>query len=366
MTWYHNLYEPLLDLGHEVVFLSMVEVAKLKKVKFRSKKFKEVFSNELESVFRKQHLIKPFDFFFSYVTDMDVDVETLKSIKKFGVPMANFSCNNTHQFYLGEKISPFFDYCLHSEKNADLKFKEIGVNPIWFPMAANPKYYYPQNLPFKYDVTFVGAAYSKRSYYIWHLLKSGIGVNCFGPNWLINQPRQNLKKVYKEVKRLIYLIQSLTITNPEKRFDKSSSVNYYDLQSLIREKFADSLNYPLSDSEVIKVYNQSRINLGFLEVNLNDNNKGSILSHHVHLREFEVPMSGGLYITNFSEELAEFYELGKEVLVFYNEHDLTEKINYYLEHKDEAEIIRKNGFKRAQQQHTYQKRLADLFNKIDL
>jgi spore maturation protein CgeB len=366
MTWYHNLYEPLIDIGHEVVLLRLDEVARTNNVKLRSNKFKEIFSSELVSFFSMEHLKKPFDLFFSYITDKDVHLGALETIKRIGIPMANFSCNNTHQFYLIENISPLFDYNLHSEKSVAEKFKSINAFPVWFPMAANPYYYYPMNLPFKYDVSFIGAAYSKRSYYIWHLLESGIKTYCFGPNWLVNRPNQNLKKGFKELKRFIYLMQSLITIDSLERFSISSDIKEYDLQLLIRKRFADKMNYPLSDVEVIKAYSQSRINLGFLEVNLNDNTSGSNLSHHLHLREFEVPMSRGLYITNFSEELAEFYELDKEVLVFYNEHDLTDKIKYYLKHEKEADSIREKGFQRAINNHTYQKRFKDLFIKVNL
>ena len=98
MTWYHNLYEPLLDIGHEVVLLRMDEIAKKHNTHFRSKRFKEVYSNELILIFRKEHSLKPIDLFFSYLTDNDIEDGALQSIKGTGVPMANFSCNNTLLF----------------------------------------------------------------------------------------------------------------------------------------------------------------------------------------------------------------------------------------------------------------------------
>jgi spore maturation protein CgeB len=366
MTWYHNLYEPLLDLGHDVVLLRMDEVANSNEVTFRSKKYKEIFSNHLVTIFKKEQLKKPFDLFISYVTDLDVDVNILKEIKTSGVPMANFSCNNTHQFHLVEKISPVFEYNLHSEKDSDIKFRNIGATPVWFPMAANPNHYFPTKIPFNYDATFIGAAYAKRSYYIWHLLGNGININCFGPNWKINQPNAGLKKVNKETKRLLFLVESIFSVNAARRHELSSTINTYDLQNRLRNAFTDYMHYPLSDPDVLKVYNQSRINLGFLEVNSNDESSLSNLSQHLHLREFEIPMSGGLYITNFSEELSEFYELGKEVLVFYNEYDLADKIKYYLKHEDEASQVRFKGHQRALKCHSYQTRFSNLFNKLNL
>jgi spore maturation protein CgeB len=366
MTWYNNLYEPLKDLGNEVYFFRLDEFASRYNVSFRSEKFREILSYELIKVFRLEQDKKPIDLFFSYLTDQDIDTNAIKQIKAIGIPMVNFSCNNIHQFYLVEKISPLFDFNLHSEKAAGVLFKSIGANPVWFPMAANPNYYFPTSLSYKYDVSFVGAAYSRRVFYIWHLLNLGIDVNCFGPNWLINKPKAEFKKLYKETLRAANLLKSLFSLNPEQRYKFSSAINYFDLQTLIRKRFSDKIHYPLGNDDVISVYNKSKINLGFLEVYSENQSTKGLLMQHLHLREFEVPMSRGLYITNFNEELCEFYEPGKEILVFYNEFDLAEKIRYYLANESEAEVIRERGYQRAKRCHTYQKRLQDLFFELNL
>lgn len=364
MTWYRNLYEPLLDIGHEVVLLRMDQVAQKYNVKFRGTKFKEVYSNELISKFRKEQNLKPFDLFLSYLTDLDVEEGAIQTIKIMGVPMANFSCNNTHQFYIVEKISPLFDYNLHSEKDADIKFKGVVANPVWFPMAANPKYYFPVRKDFKFDVSFIGAAYAKRAYYIYHLVQNGISVDCFGPNWLINRPYIGLKRIKKEANRTKWVIQSLFNLSSEVRYKKSLDIYHYDLLVKVRKQNESKMHYPCSDYEMIRIINASKIILGFLEVYSGVENR--FIQQHLHLREFEIPMCGGLYITNYSDELSEFFELDKEVLCFYNEYDLTDKIKYFLKHERAAEKIRVNGFSRAIKDHTYQKRFKDLFSKINL
>jgi spore maturation protein CgeB len=362
--WLRNLYEPLIDLGHDVYLLRMDEIAKKFGVPFRGKKFCEVFSMELWNIYRSEHNKKPFDLFLSYLTDSDIEANVIKSIKSFGIPMANFSCNNTHQFHLIKKISPFFDFNLHSEKFAEDKFKAINASHVWFPMAANPKYYFPVQSPFLYDVTFIGSAYAKRIYYIWCLLEQNIDITCFGPNWQINKPNQTLKWGYKEIKRILDLVHAVFTDNPEKRYGLSTRISYYDLQVLIRSKFNKNLNYPVADDEMVKLFNQSKINLGFLEVYSKNNDTGGLLTHHLHLREFEVPMSGGLYMTSYSEELSEFYVPDKEILVFHNEFELTEKSKYYLLNATEAGQIRRKGYERSIGCHTYQKRFKDLFLKL--
>ncbi len=105
--------------------------------------------------------------------------------------------------------------------------------------------------------------------------------------------------------------------------------------------------------------------LGFLEVYDNHDPSSGIL-RHVHLREFEAPMCGAFYCTSFSEELAEMFEPDKEIVTYNDEGELLSKVQYYLRHQDQAEIIREAGHLRAMKDHTYHKRFEQLFLKIGL
>ena len=106
LTWLHNLYEPLIDLGHEVFLFRIDEASKVLKVKCGSKTFKEEFSDYLLTKFNKEHNKKNFNLFLSYFCDKHIFASVVEQIKKSGVPTANFSCNNTHQFYLTKEIAP--------------------------------------------------------------------------------------------------------------------------------------------------------------------------------------------------------------------------------------------------------------------
>ena len=77
-------------------------------------------------------------------------------------------------------------------------------------------------------------------------------------------------------------------------------------------------------------------------------------------------MSGALYCTGYTEELAEFFEPDKEVLVYRNQHELLDKVRYYLAHPDQAERVRQAGRTRALRDHTYHRRFEMLFREINL
>ena len=77
-------------------------------------------------------------------------------------------------------------------------------------------------------------------------------------------------------------------------------------------------------------------------------------------------MSGALNCTGYMDELAEMFEPDKEVLVYRNQHELLDKMRFYLAHPEQAEVIRQAGRKRALAEHTYHERFRKLFKILGL
>ncbi|MCK4500348.1 glycosyltransferase, partial [Candidatus Babeliales bacterium] len=168
----------------------------------------------------------------------------------------------------------------------------------FWPEAAHPDIHKPYDLQFEYDVSFVGGKYGWRPKFIARLQKMGVNITCFGNGWE---------------------------------------------------------NGPLSDEEMVKLYSRSRINLGFAGVG--HSKKLMCLKG----RDFEVPMSGGLYLTQDNPELSLVYNVGKEILTYRNEKDCVQKIKWLLDHPDEAANIREAGRIRVLKDHTWEKRFLDIF-----
>jgi len=79
-------------------------------------------------------------------------------------------------------------------------------------------------------------------------------------------------------------------------------------------------------------------------------------------RDFEVPMSGGLYLTQDNPELSLVYNVGKEILTYRDEEDCAKKIKRILANPEEADKIRQVGRERAMRDHTWEKRFEKVFN----
>jgi len=358
-TWHRNLYEPLVELGHEVLLFPAEEGRRA--MQQRDASGRATFSQKLWEVFRREQARKPFDLFFAYLMDGMVEPEVIDEIRKTGVPACNFSCNNIHQFYLVEALSPHFDYNLHAERDAREKFLAIGANPIWWPMASNPRYFKPYDVPRTVAVSFVGANYALRARYIVHLLEHGIQVHAYGPGW----PGGAMTRWRSIAKHYKFLLQTLVAFSPQAQYKASAALADHDFRRSLSVRFPNNVHAPVSDEELILLYSRSQISLGFLEV-YDRHDPSRVVTQHLHLREFEAPMSGALYCTGYIEELAEFYEPDKEVLIYRNQHELLDKVRYYLAHPAEAEKIRRAGYLRALRDHTYHRRFQQLFKELGL
>jgi len=68
---------------------------------------------------------------------------------------------------------------------------------------------------------------------------------------------------------------------------------------------------------------------------------------HVRLRDFEGPMCRACYLTGHTDEIAEFYEIGKEIETYRSVEELVDKTKFYLNSPNSAERLRAAGYERA-------------------
>ena len=142
-------------------------------------------------------------------------------------------------------------------------------------------------------------------------------------------------------------------------------VRYRNETRRLSPTFAPHAHGPVPFESLREVFSTHEVILNFSNV-WSDGRPGSALIPHVRLRDFEAPMSRTCYVTGFSEELAEFYELGKEVETYRTPEELIDKTRYLLAHPTKAEEIRKAGYRRATKDHTWVRRFEHLFSEIGL
>ena len=359
-VWKRNLHDPLVEMGHDVVLLPAEEGRR--GMAARDARARERFSEWALTRFKREHAKRPFDLFFAYLMDGMIEPTVIDEIRRAGVPTCNFSCNNVHQFNLVDGLSPHFDFNLHSERDVGEKFRGVGATPLWWPMASNPQYAHPVDTSRQLGASFVGGNYGLRADYALHLLENGVDLHLYGPGWTLSG---SVAHARRRLRRDLSMGAALFAPSLATQARFTSQAARIDVARRLAGAHPGNVHQPVPDDEVIRLYSSSNVSLGFLEV-FDRHDPSRPILQHLHLREFEAPMSGALYLTNYSDELAEMFEPDSEVLVWRNRHELLEKARFYGQHPEAGDMIRQAGKERALACHTYERRFQQLFSELGL
>lgn len=102
------------------------------------------------------------------------------------------------------------------------------------------------------------------------------------------------------------------------------------------------------------IFSQSRINLNI--------SLKTILTG-IPLRVIDILGCGGFVLSNYQEELMEYFNVGEELIVYENIEDLFYKARYYLEHEDERKQVALAGFERVKRDFTFRERLQTMYGE---
>lgn len=99
------------------------------------------------------------------------------------------------------------------------------------------------------------------------------------------------------------------------------------------------------------VFKQSRINLNM-----------TLRSIHsgIPLRALDIMGCGGFLLSNYQEELDEYFVEDKEIVIYRSLDDCIDKVRYYLSHEDERKQIAEAGCKAVKDRFDYGKQLEKL------
>ena len=75
----------------------------------------------------------------------------------------------------------------------------------------------------------------------------------------------------------------------------------------------------------------------------------------------EVMGRGGFLLSDYQQELFEYFEEGKDFVCYLDHEDLLAKVDYYSQHHEEREQIARNGCQKVLEAHTLQQRVNSMF-----
>lgn len=71
------------------------------------------------------------------------------------------------------------------------------------------------------------------------------------------------------------------------------------------------------------------------------------------LRNQDIMAAGGFLLSNYQSDLADMYNDGEDLVMYYTRQDLADKIEYYLSHDKEREEIADNGRRKTLENNSY-------------
>ena len=159
--------------------------------------------------------------------------------------------------------------------------------------------------------------------------------------------RQILKLLIE--KKIDIELRSRDIMESENYFEKIT--NFIENHILKKTKLSDFSKQPFYGSKLFNYMGQFKYNLN-MHSDFDKNNA-------INLRVFESLSQGCLLFTDSNNRMEKYFVNAKDLIVFKNNEELIEKVNFYKNNEDLAYKISKNGFDQIKKKHTTSIRLKE-------
>ncbi|WP_026650970.1 CgeB family protein [Butyrivibrio proteoclasticus] len=113
----------------------------------------------------------------------------------------------------------------------------------------------------------------------------------------------------------------------------------------------------------VDYYNEMPYVFKCSDINLNITLRS--IQRGIPLRAMDVLGCGGFLLTNYQEDMTQFFTPGEDFVFYESRADLMDKIDYYLEHDDERRAIAEHGHDKVRAGHTYEQRVREILDIVD-
>jgi spore maturation protein CgeB len=280
------------------------------------------------------------DLMFVFLFEYELDPKNISQISKSEkVVTVNWFADDHWRFENYSRYwAPCFNWVVTTDSEAFPKYHASGYkNAILSQWACNHFLYKNLELEYQYDVSFVGQAYGDRRAIVQSIETAGSHVETRGLGWPSGRVSQD--ELIKVINRSRI---NLNLAN--------ASVKY------VGEWINPIDRYALYTPGLKRIWHQMR---SYIPIK-------SRPTYQIKGRNFEVPGCGGFLLTESVRGLEEFYQVEREVACYRSINELVEKIQYYLAHDVFRRQIALAGYQATLEKHTYVHRFNQIFRKIGL
>lgn len=293
---------------------------------------------------------------------------TVEDIKRRGIPTMSFRADNLSVPYNDKDMASTFDLIWLTSYRTKGLYDKWGAKTIILPYAANPYLFLYRTIPLSRKVCFIGNPHGSRASVINYITQNGIPMDVYYggninnstgkdeiiPKWTIGSPK------------------AISVFYDRLRFQEGRIMLKGALIERVRGMEGVASNEYLSHysslsfEEMIEKYSEYALSLSFSSYARTDCLHNNVPV--VNLRNFEVPMCGGVQICRYCDEMNEYFEDGKEVVLYRSEDEMIDKLRYYLNTANESEIrqMKKLARLRSENEHTWYCRFRRVFDVLGL
>jgi hypothetical protein len=310
------------------------------------------------------------DLIFCVIYDDVLEVATIRRLRTLGVPVVNYHVDLVGQWYRVIRTAKHFDRiaCAHEDHWTGLR--RAGAHPYYLPMAANPP---TDGAPPSSDFAFAGVVYlgspwHYRRVVLGQLAREGFPLRIYGNNWV--HTRRDASNSHHWRKNLHDLVH---YAGPRVREEGiagivSSVRMRVEAQPAALERDValpvDAIKGRYAQPDFPAIVEGAAVNIGFTHFRGIPGTSGE--RRQVRLREFEVPMAGGFYLTQDCPQLRDLYNVGEHLETWTSVEDLSEKIRYYLARPEARAAIAARGRAHALKFHTWSERFRGLLRELSI
>lgn len=313
-----------------------------------------------------------YDLFMTGEPEQICFIETVQYAKDKGIPTLLYCFDSLMTPLRHKRMAPLFDVVMISQKDSHGYFHSYNSNVIVSHYAANPYFFQMQkSVTEQLSLCFPGTPYGSRMVEIKKLAEASIPISLYynkeKKETDASQEKTSIEKeisdFYTPAKILLTLLR-----HPEGRKVIAGGI-------VSKFKSAPTLDFSLPNIEVSPAVNLKETNEIYakhaLALSVGIGRQTGYLKDPiqiVHLRNFEIPMCGGVQFCQYFEELSECFEEDKEIIFYRSKEEMIEKARFYLapEQEKARTAIRLAARKRAEQEHTWFNRFNAAFKVLGI
>lgn len=288
---------------------------------------------------------------------------------------------------------PFFEEIIHTRKfrKSDFrvdfvsdrdyleKMKMRGYNAHYLPLGTDPSIFYPVQTSLSIDSSFVGSSYLAQVDEFASMAESFLAEMVPFLATLLSEYRRNNdididkmltekvsemnlpdglhpdKAVFISKHLAGYLYRKETVLSLVRKFP---GFRIYGDNGWLREMPPERLGKVVYGDGLREIYNSTKVNIDINRV---------VIRNGFTQRVFDALACGAFLITSAKPVVADHFETDgsqREIVTFKNADELADLVRYYLTHENERMEIARRGYRKVLTSHTYDHRIAEIFNTL--